>query len=266
MRRSFLVINRPGATGILGNQIVAKASADSNMLLVAPSSYIAIVPHMHAQMPYDTLDDLVPIVQISTSAFVLASHPSVPTKTIPGLIALAARNSDRISYGSSGIGSLFHLAGELLAHRAQIKMLHVPYTGTAQALTNLLGGHIDLLFSGVMIVKPFADRGKLHIIASSGLKRDPLLPKVPTFDESGLRGYEIVGWQGIFGPRGMSQKTTEQLTKSVHSILTTPEITSLWRDLGVGFVPNTPLQFSEIVRRDYVRFGQLVKEVGVKSK
>ena len=262
---NFLVINRPGATGIIGNDVVAKARPDGHTLLIAPSSYIASVPHMHRKMPYDSLNDLVPVVQITTAGYVLVSHPSVPTKTVRELITLAKTKPGFLTFSSSGVGSGYHLAGEMINQMTGANMLHVPYIGAGAALMGLLIGEVDLMFASVLMVKPFAEAGRLRIVAVSGLRRDPVLPH-PTLNESGLPGHEMMSWQGMFAPKGTPPDIIEYLNKTVSAILTAPEIRSQWKSQGMEFVPNTPAQFKAIVRKDYDRFGKLIRAIGIEPE
>ena len=262
----FLVNNRPGGTGIIANEIVAKAKPDGYTLLIAPSSSITSVPHLHLKMPYDSLDDLIPVIQIGTSSNVLVSHPIVPVKTVEDLIRIAKMKPNFLTFGSSGVGSAFHLSGELFVHMANVKMLHVPYNGVTPALTDLLGGRIDFLFFPYVVMRPFIETGKLRVIAVTGSARNPLLPVIPTISESGLRKYEVNNWVGIFAPKMTPPVIVEYLSNVIQSILVTPELRMFWRNQGVEFRSNTPKEFSTIVRDSYDRYGKLLATVGIKPQ
>lgn len=263
---TFLVINRPGATGILGNEVVAKAAPDGSTLLFTPKSYITNTPQVHLRMPYDSLDDLVPVVQTGIYGFALVSHPSVPAKTVKELIALAKTKPGLLTFGSPGVGNSLHISGALFNRMAKVEMLHVPYTGAPAAMNGLLGGHIDLAFSSILVAKPLVETGKVRAIAVTGSTREPLLPHVPTINESGLSGYEVLDWHGMFAPRGTPQSIVDSLNEMVHVILVTREMKETWRNQAITFEPNTPAQFKDIVRRDYERSGNLIRAIGIKPE
>lgn len=267
MGGTFLVINRPGASGTIGGDIVAKAAPDGNTLLVAPSSYVVGVPHTRLNMPYDPLRDLVPVLQIVTRVgYVLVSHPSVPAKTVGELIALAKARPSFLTFGSPGIGSGYHLAGELFNQRVGVKMLHVPYGGAPAALNGLLSGDVDLVFTSPLMIRAFAETGKLHIIAVAGLNRELLLPHIPTLNESGLPGFDMSDWQGLFAPAGTPAGIVEYLNEMVSAILSTPEMRALLNEQGVKFRQNTAAEFAIIVESDYDRLGKLTRAIGIKPQ
>lgn len=258
-----VVENRPGATGLIANEHVAKAPPDGYTLLVAPGSSLTSTPHIKAKMPYDSLQDFAPIIQINSFPQVLVANPVVPAKTVKELIALGKARPGVLTFGSSGTGSAFHLAGELFAAMAGIKMLHVPYKGGNIALNDLLGGRLDLLFYSLAIANPHVNAGKLRAIAVTGLEREPLQPNVPTVDESGLKGYEITGWHGFLAPAGTPREVIERLNATIAQILQTPQIGELWKSQGMKIVTNTPEQFARRMRADYEKYGRIVKTVGI---
>jgi tripartite-type tricarboxylate transporter receptor subunit TctC len=261
-----VVDNRPGATGLIANEFVAKAPADGYTLLVAPGSSLTSTPHLKLRMPYDALKDFAPIIQINSFPQVLIVNPVVPAKTVKELIAIARARPGVLTFGSSGTGSAFHLAGELFKTMAGVDMLHVPYKGGNVALTDLLGGRIDLMFYSLAIANPHINSGKVRPIAVTGLKRDPLQPKLPTVDESGLKGYEITGWHGFLAPAGTPREIVDRLNATVAKILGTPEIRELWASQGMEVVVNSPEQFAQRIRADYAKYGSIVKKVGIKPE
>lgn len=264
---TFVVINRPGASGAVGNEIVAKALPDGYTLLVTATNYVTSTPHTRLQMPYDSLNDLVPVVQIATSQYVLVSHPNVPAKTVRELIELAKTKSGFLAFSSSGIGSGYHLAGEMINQMAGVNMLHVPYNGAPAALSGLLTEEVDFTFSSFLMIKPFAEAGRLRIIATGGMTRDPALPHIPTLNESGLPGYKMTsGGQGMFVPKGTPQSIVEYLNRTVHTILATTEMKTSWKDQGMNFTPNTPAQFTAIIKEEYDDFGKRLRAVGIKPE
>jgi tripartite-type tricarboxylate transporter receptor subunit TctC len=261
-----VVDNRPGATGLIANEFVAKAPPDGYSLLVAPGSSLTSAPHLKLKMPYDALKDFVPIIQINSFPQVLIVNPTVPAKTVKELIALARAKPGTLTFGSSGTGSAFHLAGELFKSMAKIEMLHVPYKGGNVALNDLLGGRLDLMFYSLAIANPQIKAGKLRAIAVTGLKRDPLQPQLPTVDESGLKGYEIIGWHGFLAPAGTPPDIVRRVNATVAKILVTTEIRDLWASQGMEVVVNTPEQFAQRIRADYEKYGRIVKAVGIQPE
>jgi tripartite-type tricarboxylate transporter receptor subunit TctC len=264
--QQFIVDNRPGATGMIANELVAKAAPDGYVLLVAPGSSITSNPHLRAKMPYDTLKDLAPISQIGAFPYVLIAHPNVPVKTVKELIALAKAKPGFLSFGSSGIGSGFHLAGEMLRTLAHIDILHVPYKGGNLALTELAAGDIDFMFYSLAVAQPLIKAGKVRPIGVTGQKADPLLAHVPPLSQSGLPGYDMTGWHGFFAPGATPRDVVNQLNGAIVQILGLPEMRQLWATSGMEVVTNTPEQFAAKVRSEYERYGKLVRAAGIKPQ
>ncbi|HSQ04099.1 MAG TPA: tripartite tricarboxylate transporter substrate binding protein [Burkholderiales bacterium] len=259
-----IVDAHPGATGTIANEIVAKSPGDGYTLLASPGSAMAATPHLY-KVNYAPLRDFAPIIQITDFSYVLVSHLAVPATNARELIALAKKRPGYLTYGSTGVGSGFHLAGELFCSMAGIQMLHVPYRGGGSAaIADLLAGRVDLTWDSLAVVKPQMDAGKLRAIGVTGSRRAAALPKVPTIAESGLPGYEMVGWHGIFAPAATPKEIVVRLNGLIGKILGTPEIKSLWNTQGMEIVPSTPEQFAARLRSDYDRYEKLIKSSGIR--
>jgi tripartite-type tricarboxylate transporter receptor subunit TctC len=263
--QQVLVDARPGATGTIANELVSKATPDGYTLLAAPGSAMASTPHIYA-IRYKALD-FTPIIQISDFSYVLIAHPAVPARSARELIALAKAKPGMLTFGSTGVGSGFHLAGELFCSMAGINLLHVPFRGGGTAaVIDVVAGRVDLMWDSLGVVRPYVEAGRLRVIGVTGERRAAALPQAPTIAESGLPAYHITGWHGILGPPGLPREIVNTLNTTVAKILATPEVKQLWNTLAMEIVPNTPEQFRERLRFDYERYGKLIKAIGLKPQ
>lgn len=261
-----IVDNRPGVAGMVANEYTAKAATDGYTILLQPGSFVTVSTQLNATPAWDPLKHLAPIIQVSTYDLVLVAHPSVPATHLKALVAVARTKPGAISFASSGVGSNFHLAGELLNLTAKVKMLHVAYRGSPPAVIDLVSGRVDTMFVHVATVKPYIDSGRLRALAMTGTRRNPLLPDVPTIAESGLKTYEISGLEGIFAPAGTPRDLVAKLNTAIGSALATLEMKAAWAAKAVEFVPNTPGEFAAKIREDYDKTAALIKAANIKPE
>lgn len=261
--QQFVVDARPGATGTIGSETVARSAPDGYTLLAAPSSALGSTPHLQ-KLSYDTLRDFAPIAQINEFYSVIVAHPSMPARNSAGIIALAKVRPGYLTFGSTGVGSGFHLNMEHFCQLAGIKMLHIPYRGGgAAAITDLIAGRVDLMLDNIAVVKPQLDAGKLKALGVTGRTRVPALPDVPTIAESGLPAYESVGWHAWLAPAGTPREIITQLNGAIRKTLASPEVVDFWSRQGVGLVDTTPEQLGERIKKDYDRYGRLIKTLNL---
>ena len=258
-----VIDNRPGANTNIGNEAVAKSTPDGYTLL-ATASTLTINPSLYANLPYDAVKSFAPVTLIATTPLVLVVHPSLPAKSVPELVALAKTKPGQLHYGSAGSGSVLHLAGEMFNTMARVKLVHVPYKGVTNAFSDLLGGQISLMFPGAPIALPQARAGKLRALATTGEKRAPAAPELPTVAETGLPGYEVSVWYGMLAPAGTPPATINRLHAEIAKIVQLPEIAERWAVLGAEPVHNTPEQFATFLRNDLVKWTKVVRDSGAK--
>ncbi len=262
--QSFIVDNRPGGGTVIGTETVARSPADGYTLLVVPAPF-TINPGLLPKLPYDPLNDFTPITLINTTPLVVVVNPSVPARNIKELIALAKAKPGMLNYGSSGTGGSNHLAGELFQAMAGVKMVHVPYKGNAPALTDLVGGHVDLVFNGLTSAYPLIKSGKLRPLAMTSMRRSQVLPDMPTLDESGLKGFEAVAWNGLAGPAKTPQEAVDRLSNAVRKVLTNPEMRERLRSEGSDPVGSTPAEFAKYLRDEIAKWARVIKISGAKA-
>jgi tripartite-type tricarboxylate transporter receptor subunit TctC len=259
-----LVENKPGATGNIGADFVAKSPPDGYTLLLADIGSLAIAPSVVTTLPFDPVKDFAPVVMVAYSPHILAAHPSVPAKDVKELVALLKAKPDSLNFAISGVGGANHLAGIEFAQRAGVKWTYVPYKGGAQAITDVMAGHAQILFNGMLATYPAVKEGKLKAIAISSAKRFPAAPDVPTVAEGGLPGFETGSWQGIVAPAGTSADIVNKLHTSVMAILATPEMKDRLDKAGAEVRAMTPQQFGAFIRDEKGRWAKVVKESGAK--
>ena len=263
--QSIVIENRAGANGAVGAEAVAKAPADGYTLMVGAAGTLAVAPHL-AKLPFDTFRDFAPISLLATSPFVVTVNPSVKAESIRELVALARANPGRLSFGSSGTGGAPQLATELFKSMAGIDMLHVPYKGLGPAITDLLGGQIQLIFADVGLVTAHLKAGKLRGLAVSGSSRSAALPDLPTVAEAGVPGYAAGTWYGLFAPAGTPPAIVSRLSEETRKALAHPDVRASLAAQGVDPAGNTPEQFAAFVREEHAKWGKVIRDAGIKAE
>jgi tripartite-type tricarboxylate transporter receptor subunit TctC len=259
-----IVENRPGASGNIGSTQVAQSPPDGYTLVLGFDGTMVINPHVFAKMPFDTLKDFAPVTKLGDAALLLVAHPSVPAKNMKEFLALAKAKPQPWPYGTSGTGGTPHLAGELLKLRTGIDFVHVPYKGGGQAITDVLGGQIPLVFTAIATAQQHVKAGKLTPLGVPSPNRSAALPDVPTFIESGLPGFEAVSWVGIFAPAGTPRPVIDKLQREIAAVLKTDAVKERYAALGIEPVGNTPEEFTAQVRADLARWQDVVKAANIK--
>jgi tripartite-type tricarboxylate transporter receptor subunit TctC len=260
--QSVVVENRPGASGNIGTQQVAASAPDGYTLLLGFDGTMVVNPHVYAKLPFDTLRDFAPVTKLGDATLILVAHPSVPAKDLREFLQIAKKQN--FSYGSAGTGSTPHLAGELLAQRTGIGLTHVPYKGGGQAMGDVVGGQIPLVFTAIATAQQFVKAGKLKGLGVSSARRSSSLPEVPTFVESGLDGFVVDSWVGILAPAKTPQPIVARLQKEIAAVLAEPETRERYATLGIEPAGNSPEQFTEQIRADLARWEKVVKQAGIR--
>ena len=260
--QSVVVENRPGASGNIGTQQVAAAAPDGYTLLLGFDGTMVVNPHVYAKLPFDTLRDFAPVTKLGDATLILVAHPSVPAKDLREFLTIA--KTQNFSYGSAGTGSTPHLAGELLAQRTGIALTHVPYKGGGQAMGDVVGGQIPLVFTAIATAQQFVRSGKLKGLGVSSARRSGSLPDVPTFVESGLEGFVVDSWVGILAPAKTPPPVVARLQKEIAAVLAEPETRERYATLGIEPVANAPEQFAEQIRADLARWEKVVRQAGIR--
>jgi tripartite-type tricarboxylate transporter receptor subunit TctC len=260
-----VVENKPGASGNIGSDMVAKAPADGYTLLFGSMSTHAINHALMPGMPFKGVDDFTPIAMLAFVTNTLVVHPSVPANDLKEFIAYAKANPGKVAYASAGPGSTNHLSAALLEKMAGIQMLHVPYKGGAPAVTDTVGGQVQMFVTAGTQSLPHVKANRLKLLAVTESKRSALLKDVPTVAEV-VPGYEMAVWYGAFGPKGMPPELQKRLNTEINAIMMSPEVKAKMEAMGVESLNETPERFAEVLRADAEKWGRLVRELGIKSE
>ncbi len=263
MGQQVMVDNRPGAGGTVGAELGVKAPADGYTLTLIAASY-TVGPSMY-KLTYDAANDITAIIQLTQGPFLLVAHPSLPVKNVKELIALAKPRPGQMSYGSAGAGSGMHLAMELFLDMAGIRILHVPYKGAGPALNDTIAGHVQMMWGSAGQTLPQVKSGRLRGVAVSTPERVPAAPDIPTVTESGLKGYEVVLWHGLIGPKGLPAPVLDRINGELNKALKAKEMEERLAVDGVAPAGGTSRQFMAEIRKGIEVWGRVVKKIGLKA-
>jgi tripartite-type tricarboxylate transporter receptor subunit TctC len=260
--QALVVDNRGGAGGLIGTEVAAKATPDGYTLLVSSPGPLTILPHLRKQIGYDPRKDFVALGLIASNPFLLITHPSVPAKTIKELIALAKAEPGKLNYASAGNGAANHLAMELFKSMAAVNITHVPYKGAPQAVTDVLAGHMNMMFNSIPPVLAHIKAERIRALGVGNNKRSPQLPDVPTISEAGVRGYEAITWFGLLAPAGTPKPILARLGDAFARVMNAPELRSQLETSGAEPGSGKPQEFAALIRREYERNAKVVKISG----
>ena len=261
--QQVVVDNRAGASGTIGTDLAAKAPADGYTIVFLYTTHTT-TPSLYAKLPYDPINDFAPVSLVTFAPLLLVVHPTVQATSVKDLIALAKAKPGSLNFCSAGNGSGSHLAGELFKVMTGTSLTHVPYRGSPPAITDLLGGQVQLMFAGIVPIDPHVKSGRVRGIAVSSAKRSSAVPQFPTFQEAGLPGFEVVGWYGVLAPAKTPQPILDRLTAELRKIQQTPEFRDRLKAEGAEPVDATPKEFGEFLKRDIARWKPVIAASGAK--
>ena len=264
--QQVIVDNKPGASGNIGTQQVAAAAPDGYTLVLGFDGTLVINPHVFDKVPFDAVKDFAPVGKIGDAVLILVAHPGVAAKSLTEVIALSKTQTGGLSYGTSGTGGTPHIAGEQLKLRTGANLVHVPYKGGGQALTDVLGGNIPLVYTAVAGAQGHVKSGKLRAIAVSSAQRSKSLPDVPTFIESGVADFEVSSWVGLLAPAKTPKAIIDKLNLELNAVLNDPEVRDKLNLMGITATPGTADKFGDDIKRDLARYGPVVKAAGIKAE
>ena len=262
LRQQVVVENRPGASGIIASELLARSPADGYTIIHVNIAHGAN-PYLNAKLPYDTTKDFSPVALLALLPMILVTHPSLPVKSAADLVTLIKAKPGQLNYASAGSGSANHLAMELFMHATGLNVTHIAYKGGAPAVTDLLGGQIPMMFITIPPALPHVKAGKLRVLAVSSAKRSPTLPEVPTVAESGVPGFDFNEWQAILAPPGTPRDVIARLNDEVNKALAQPDVKERMSGLGAEIAGSTPEQLTAHIAAELARWGAVIKKSGI---
>lgn len=265
-KQNVLVENRPGASGMIAAEMTAKAPPDGYTLMITPQTSLAVAPALYGKAPYDTMRDFTPITLTGYTPLLMVVHPSFPVKNFKDFIALAKKSKEPITFGSGGVGSSPHMAGELMSTQLGIKITHVPYKGENPALADTVGGQIPIMFGNLPVAIPHVQSGRLRGLANTWSARSPLAPEIPTVAEAGFKDYAIATWFGLLGPANMPPELVARIQRDTARMFNTPATKDKLTGMGVDLVLNSPEQFRDYLRAEIARYSKVIKDAGIKAQ
>jgi tripartite-type tricarboxylate transporter receptor subunit TctC len=260
LAQQVIVDNRPGAGSVLGADAVAKANPDGYTLLLTATTHV-ISASLYKKLPYDAIRDFAAIMQIGSGPNVLTVHPSLPAKSVLELVALARSRPGKIDYASSGNGSAQHLFGALFMSQAKITLMHIPYKGSAPAMTDLMSGQVSVGFPGIALALPHTKAGRLRSLAVTSAARSKAMADVPTIDEAGVKGYAATLWLGLLAPKGTPPEIINRLYEEIARLLRQPDVESIYLATGTDVTITTPEQFGQFIKAEYEKWAKVIKTV-----
>ena len=260
----IVIDNRPGASGMIGAEMVAKAPPDGYTVLMASVAEVAINQSLYTRMTYDPLKDLAPVTLAGFTPLILVVHPSVQARSVKELIGLAKAKPGRFTFASPGNGSVQHLSGELLKTVARVDITHVPYKGGAPAVTDLVGGQISMFFAGMPIVMPHVKAGRLRALAVTVTRRSPAAPDVPTMEEAGVPGFDISNWFGVYVPAATPKAVIAKLNSELSRVLNLADVKERLAEQGLETVGNSVEQFDAFFRAEILKYDKIIRESGAR--
>jgi tripartite-type tricarboxylate transporter receptor subunit TctC len=258
------VENRPGASGTIGSGIAAKSAPDGHTLVLVPSTH-GTAPALYASLPYEERD-FVPVALVGTTPYVLVVNPSMAPTNMAQLLAYLRQNPGKVEYASSSPGTGQHLAGELLQRMAGVNIVHIPYKGTGALMPDLLAGRVPMMFENIAIMTPYIKKGTLRPIAISSVKRTPLLPDVPTVAETGLAGFEVLGWFALLAPAKTPPEIIRRLNNDVNAAIARPAIVARFAELGAEPLGGSPDQAAAFIKGEQDKWGKIIRDAGIKQQ
>jgi tripartite-type tricarboxylate transporter receptor subunit TctC len=266
LKQTFIIDNRPGAAGTIGVELAVRAAPDGYTILFGAIGHVASPPALYAKLAYDAVKDLAPITNLANAPFALFVHPSLPVKSVRELVALAKARPGQITYASFGVGSFTHFITEAFNSALGVKMIHVPYKGSAPAASALLGGEVMASFDALQSTLPHVRTKRLRALAIGSPRRVPVAPEIPTFAEAGFREFTASAWFGLFAPASTPREIVMKLHGEAVKALALPEIRDHFERAGIEPIGSTPEQFTQQVRSDIAKFGKIAREAGIRAE